>query len=164
MVSNYFNIPNKNKIDTSYFKTPTSTPTSLPQSVASSDPTKPQSVVPVKKTSSGSSGSSSRGGGGSSSSSSSASTQLSGGTYDITTQTYTDSKGNKFSMAPDKVPSNATIIKSGSDPIVIPAPAPKPKVIVEDVYENVLDTKAYESYAVSKGSEFEAESKKGFRG
>ena len=130
--------------------------------------TQPNQPAPIttktssKKSSggSGSSGSSSRGGGGSSSSSSSASTQLSGGTYDITTQTYTDSKGNKFSMAPDKVPSNATIIKSGSDPIVIPAPAPKPKVIVEDVYDNVLDSKAYESYAVSKGSEFEAESKK----
>lgn len=158
MVSNYFNVPNKNKIDTSYFKTSTS----LPQSGASSDPTKPQSVAPTKPQSVAPTRRSSGGGGGSSSSSSSASTQISGGTYDITTQTYTDSQGNKSSMAPDKVPSNATIIKSGSDPIVIPAPAPKPKIIVEDVYGDVLDSKAYESYAVSKGGEFEAKSKQVF--
>jgi hypothetical protein len=158
MVSNYFNIPNKNKIDTSYFKTPTSSP----QSDASSDPTKPQSIAPTRISSGGGGGGSSGGGGGSSSSSSSASTQISGGTYDITTQTYTDSQGNKSSMAPDKVPSNATIIKSGSDPIVIPAPTPKPKIIVEDVYGDVLDSKAYESYAVSKGEEFEAKSKQVF--
>lgn len=161
MVSNYFNIPTKNKIDTSYFKTPTSSPQSIdssnptkPQPIDSSNPTKPQSTAPTRRTSGG--------GGRSSSSSSSASTQISGGTYDITTQTYTDSQGNKSSMAPDKVPSNATIIKSGSDPIVIPAPAPKPKIIVEDVYGDVLDSKAYESYAVSKGEEFEAKSKQVF--
>lgn len=148
MVSNYFNVPTQNKIDTSYFKTPTS----LPQSVASSDPTKPQSVAPIRR--------SSGGGGGSSSSSSSASTQLSGGTYDVSTQTYTDSKGNKYSVAKENVPSDATIIKTSSEPITIPSEPPKPKIIVEDVYGDVFDEKAYESYAVSKGEEFEAESKK----
>ena len=154
MVSSYFNVPSSSKIDTSYFKSPVSKPvSSLPQSTVSSGSSKPQSVVPVTRTSSKNSSRSSG-------SSGSTSPQLSGGTYDVTTQTYTDSKGNKYSVPKEKVPSNATIIKSGSDPVIVPEPTPKPKVIVEDVYENVLDTKAYESYAVSKGSEFEAESKK----
>ena len=154
MVSSYFNVPSSSKIDTSYFKSPVSKPvSSLPQSTVSSGSSKPQSVVPVTRTSSKSSSRSSG-------SSGSTSPQLSGGTYDVTTQTYTDSKGNKYSVPKEKVPSNATIIKSGSEPVIVPDPTPKPKVIVEDVYENVFDTKAYESYVVSKGSEFEAESKK----
>lgn len=103
----------------------------------------------------GSSGSS----GGGSTATTTANASISSGVYDISTQTYTDNLGNKYSMAPNKVPENADIIKTSKDPITLSEES-RSVIKEEPIYENVLDTDKYQDWINKRKTSFDEQTTK----